>query len=79
MFLAFIDHEGEVRIFGFADLAHFWFGFSVFALKNCCFSVLVSCTVCGVSSNLVFGFRFLSTAVMAIFRIFMPNALYNQG
>ena len=26
---------GGVGIFGFADLANFWFGFSVFAPKNC--------------------------------------------
>ena len=42
--------EGGFGIFGFADLANFWFGFSVFALKNCGFSVLVFCAVCGFSS-----------------------------
>ena len=41
--------EGGVGIFGFADLANFWFGFSVFALKNCGFSVLVFRAVCGFS------------------------------
>ena len=30
---------GSVVIFGFANLASFWFGFSVFALNNCGFSV----------------------------------------
>ena len=51
--------EGDVGIFGFADLANVWFGFSVFALKNCGFSVLGSSTVCGFSRilSLVFGFR----------------------
>ena len=34
--------KGGVRIFGFANWADFWFGFSVFALKICGFSVLVS-------------------------------------
>ena len=29
--------EGGVGSFGFPDLANFWFGFSVFALKNCGF------------------------------------------
>ena len=41
--------EGGVWIFGFADLANFWFGFSVSALKNCGFSVLVFLAVCGFS------------------------------
>ena len=31
--------EGGVGIFGFADLANVWFGFSVFAFENCGFSV----------------------------------------
>ena len=44
-----VQKEGDVGIFGFAGLANFWFGFSVFALKNCAFSVLVSCAVCGFS------------------------------
>ena len=38
---------GGVGIFGFADLANFWYGFSVFALKSCGFSVLVFRAVCG--------------------------------
>ena len=41
--------EGGIGIFGFADLANFWFGFSVFALKNCGFPVLVFRAVCGFS------------------------------
>ena len=41
--------EGGFGVFGFADLANFLFGFSVFALKNCGFSVLVSRAVCGFS------------------------------
>ena len=41
--------QRRVEIFGFADLANFWFGFSVSALKNCGFSILVSCAICGVS------------------------------
>ena len=44
-----VQKEGDVGIFGFADLANFWFGFSVFALKNCALSVLVFCAVCGFS------------------------------
>ena len=40
---------GGIGIFGFADLANFWFGFSVFALKNCGFPVLVFRAVCGFS------------------------------
>ena len=54
------------------------FGFSVFQfshLKKMHFLVLVSYAVCGFSSNLVFGFRFLST-MMAVFRIFLSNAFY---
>ena len=41
--------------FGFADLANFWFGFSVSHLKT---TVLVSCPVCRFSPiwSLVFGF-----------------------
>ena len=41
--------EGGIGIFGFADLANFWLGFSVFALKNCGFPVLVFRAVCGFS------------------------------
>ena len=37
--------DGGVGIFGFADFSNFCFGFSVFPLKNCGFSVLVSCAV----------------------------------
>ena len=44
-----VQKEGHVGIFGFADLANLCFGFSVFALKNCAFSVLVFCAVCGFS------------------------------
>ena len=57
------------------------FGFSVFQfshLKKMHFLVLVSYAVCGFSSNLVFGFRFLST-MMAVFRIFpcpMPFTVF---
>ena len=58
------------RISGFSDLANFWFGFSVFALKNCGFSVLVFYAVCRFSPiNLVLDFRFLSTM------IFLSNAV----
>ena len=32
-------NEGDVGIFGFTDLANVWFGFPVFALENCGFSV----------------------------------------
>ena len=31
--------DGGVRIFSFEDMANFWFGFSVFAFKNCGISV----------------------------------------
>ena len=50
--------RGGFGLFGFADLANLWFGFSVFALKNCGFSVLAFCAVCGFSpiSPSVFGF-----------------------
>ena len=50
---------GGVGIFGFTDLANFWFGFSVFALKNFGFFGF------GVLSDL-WVFVFLST-VMAVF------------
>ena len=41
--------KGGVRVgsFGFADLANFWFGFSVFAFKMCGFPVLVTYAACG--------------------------------
>ena len=54
-----IEAQGGVGIFGFADLAKFWFGFSVFAVDNGGFSVLGSSTVCGFSriQSLVFGVR----------------------
>ena len=42
-------NEGSVWIFGFADLANFWYGFSVFAHKNFGFPVLLSCADCGFS------------------------------
>jgi len=58
--------EGGVGIFGFANVANFWFGFSVLAGVLCGLRVF---------SNLVFGFRFLST-MMAVFLIFLPNAFY---
>ena len=54
------------------------FGFSVFQFSHLkkmqffCFGVLRSLRV---FSNLVFGFRFLST-IMAVFRIFLSNAFY---
>ena len=41
--------EGGVGIFGFAVLAIFEIGFSVFAPKNFGFSVLVYVAVCGFS------------------------------
>lgn len=45
-------------IFGFADLAKFWFSFFIFAIKNCGFWVLVSSAVCGFSpgKSLISGF-----------------------
>ena len=65
--------EGGVGTFGFADLANFWFGFSVFTLENCGFSVLVSWAVCGFSpiqsSN---GFWFLSKMIAVFFGFFCP-------
>ena len=68
--------EEGVGIFGFAHLVSFDSEFSVFALKNCSFSVLVSCVVCGFSPiNLVFGFRFLPT-MMAVVWIFLRNAFH---
>ena len=39
--------EGAAGSFGFADLANFWFGFSVSALKNYGFSPLLSHAVRG--------------------------------
>ena len=52
--------------FPFCGLANIRFGFLVFELKSRGFSELVSCTVCGFFSNLVFDFRFLST-IRAVF------------
>ena len=51
--------EGGVEFFGSKDLANFWFGISVVALKIC--GVLGFGVLCGllVFSKLVFGFRFL--------------------
>ena len=56
--------EGWVWTFGFAKLANFWFGFSVFALKICGFSVLVSCA----------GFLQFSFGNDGGFRIFLSNS-----
>jgi len=39
--------EGGIGIFGFAVLAIFWIGFSVFGPKGYGFSVLVFIAVCG--------------------------------
>ena len=60
--------------FGVADLVNLWFGFPVFALKNCGFSVLVYLRCLRVFSNLVFAFLFLST-MMAVFGIFVQFIL----
>ena len=51
--------EGEIGIFGFAVLAIFWIGVSVFVPKDFGFSVLVFIAVCGwfFFKHLVFGFR----------------------
>ena len=69
------SHREGVGILGFADLANFWFGFSVFAFKSCGFSVLVSRAVCGFSPiwSLVFGF---CQQGWWFFWIFLPNAFY---
>ena len=56
-------------------MANVWFGFSVFALENCGFSVLGSSTVCGFFLNLVFGLQF-SSKVMAVFRILLSSVFY---
>jgi len=66
-----ILQEGGVEIFGFADLANFWFGFRNQTLRFFSFDVL-----CGllVFSNSVFGFRFVS-AMMAVFSDFSVNCI----
>ena len=69
-------YEGVVRIFGFADLANFCFGFSVFALLKLWFFGFGVLPGLWVFSSLVFGFRFLS-AVIAVFRIFLSNSFYS--
>jgi len=64
---------GHKRLKGFADLANFWFGFSVLSsmkLRVFGFGVLRGLRV---FSDLVFGFRFWST-VIAVFRIFLASA-----
>ena len=40
-------NEGDIGIFGFAVLAIFWIGFSVFVPKDFGFSVVVFVSVCG--------------------------------
>ena len=72
----YFTYRGGRWDFRFCGFGQFWFGVSVFALKNCSFSVLVSCVVCGFSPiNLVFGFRFLPT-MMAVVWIFLRNAFH---
>lgn len=57
--LKIVKRARDVGIFGCADLAKFRLGFSVFALKNCEFSVLVFSAAYGFSScNLVLVFVF---------------------
>ena len=51
------------------------FGFPVFALNSAFFGFVVLRGLCGVFTNLVFGFRFLLT-VMANFWIFPANTFY---
>ena len=53
-----LQEEG-IGIFGFAVLAIFWIGFSVFVQKKFGFFVLVFITVCGfiVFQHVVLGFR----------------------
>ena len=62
----------DLRFQGFGQFLVRFFGFRAKKLRFFGFGVL-----CGlrVFSNLVFGFRFLST-MMAVFRIFLPNAFY---
>ena len=56
-----------------ADLANFWFGFRTFQkMRFFGFGVLFGLRV---FSNLVFGFRLLST-IKAVVRIFMSDASY---
>ena len=50
--------EGDIGIFGFAVLAIFWIGFSVFVPKDFGFSVLVFIAVGGFFCFLASGFRF---------------------
>ena len=59
MVCVFCIKEGGIGIFGFAVLAIFQTGFSVFVAKDFGFSVLVVIAVCGffVFQHLVFGFR----------------------
>jgi len=56
-------------------VAKFWFGLSVFLLKNRNFDFGVLCGF-RVFSNLVFGFRFLSTMMAVYWIFFLPNAFY---
>ena len=63
--------EGNVGIFGFADLTDFWpwFGFSVFALKNCGFTVWCLVQFAGVLQF---------SPCWGVFRIFLSNAFSVQ-
>ena len=47
IFFRLFSKEGGIGIFGFAVLAIFWIGFSVFVAKDFGFSVLVVIAVCG--------------------------------
>ena len=68
------EKEGADWIFGFADLANFRFGFSVFALKTAVFRfwclVLFALRVSSIS---VFGFRFSPTMIFSDFLSGNPN------
>ena len=64
--------RGGVGIFGFADLANFWFGFAVFALKTAVFRFWCLVRFAGF---LQYRLWFLPT-IMVGFQIFLPNAFY---
>ena len=69
-----LKHKGDVGIFGFADLANFWFGFSVFAFKIAVFRFWSFVRFAGFLQFCLWLSVFVNND--GGFRILLPNAFY---
>ena len=61
-----LETELGLRILGFVDFKFWWFFFLVFTLKTVFFQSWCLMHSLWVCSNLIFGFRFLSTMMMVL-------------